>query len=124
MSKKKGAEVEENVEQVNGEQPDADGIETMDETAGGQRLIPTMEVKVVKKIVEFVRRHEDTKAEHKVLTERLTGENNEALMLYNKYKELFSEDEKGNWIYEANGARLEITKPGELKVKTKLVEVE
>lgn len=91
------------------------------EPISGQGRIPGTGIKVVKKLVNFVRRHEDTKAEHKIFTERLTLENNEALMLFGKYKEYFEENEKGNWVYEAGDAYLEITKPGELKVKTKLL---
>ena len=97
-----------------------DGVETVDTEASGQRRIPGTEIKVVKALVEFGKRHEDTKAEHKVLTERLTNENAEGIMLFNKHKKHFSETDNG-WEYEAGGVVVSITKPGELKLKTKLV---
>lgn len=41
--------------------------------------------------------------------------------MFGKYKDQFSEISPGKWVYEAAGARLEITEPQGASVKTKLI---
>jgi hypothetical protein len=103
----------------------ADGVEYSDTDTNGQGRIPGTEVPVVKAIQKFVIRHEETKAAHKELTAQLIAENAEAIELYRKHESVFSEDERGNYVYsDKSGAYLEIAKPGELKVKTKMLDTE
>ncbi len=97
-----------------------EGVEMMDTTVDGQRLIPGAEIPAIKQIVEFVARNSQTKAEHKVLTDKLKGEKQEGLMLYDKYKEHFEEDEDGNMVYDHNGAYFVWSPGGDPSVKTKV----
>lgn len=101
-----------------------EGVETVDTEANGQGRIPGTEIKVIKAIINLVSRHEDTKAIHSSATDKLKVENEEALVLFGKHKEHFTETSPGKWVYEAAGARLEITEPQGASVKTKLLEDE
>lgn len=97
-----------------------ESVEMMDETATGQKVLPGQEVPAIKQIVEFVARNNQTKAEHKILTDRLKGEKQEGLMLYEKYKDHFEEDEDGNMVYDHNGAYFAWSPGGDPTVKTKV----
>lgn len=99
-------------------------VESVDVEANGQGRIPGTEIKVIKPIINLVARHEETKAIHSSATDKLKVENEEALVLFGKHKEHFSEISPGKWVYEAAGARLEITEPQGASVKTKLLEDE
>lgn len=100
-------------------------IEDMDEHVTRGRTLPGMEYKVVKPLVNYGRKHEATKDEHRILTDRLEQEGDEGLRLYDKYKEHFQERDAKNGgkeaVYEAAGVRIIVKLPGEPKVFTKRV---
>lgn len=92
--------------------------ELSNEDAGGQLRIPGTERKVIKALVQFAERRENTKAQHKLLTAELKEQNDvEGPMLFEKYKEHFEETDD-SWIYVAGGIEIDMVK-GDLKVKTK-----
>lgn len=101
---------------------DSADVETVNEEANGQLRIPGTEVKVIKPIINLVKQNKITKQAHKEATNALEAENAEALRLFEKYKEHFTEQPNGNFLYERAGARLEITRPGEMKPKMKVLD--
>lgn len=104
-------------------------IEDVDEAPGKGRTLPGMEYKAVKPLINFGNRHEATKDEHRILTDRLEQENDEGLKLYEKYKEHFSLSPKKNGngqvaTYEAAGVRVTVNLPEpEPSIQTKRIEV-
>ncbi len=101
---------------------DENDVESVDTEANGQGRIPGTEIKVIKAIINLVARHEETKSIHSSATDKLKVENEEALVLFGKHKEHFTEVSTGKWLYEAGGARLEITEPQGASVTTKLID--
>lgn len=93
-------------------------VEEVNEDKNGPRL-PGMPIKVVKALVDFANKHEDTKDQHRKYTDKLIAEDEEAEMLFQKYKEHFTEDGDGGHFYRAAG--IEIIRPKEKhpKIKTK-----
>lgn len=80
----------------------------------------TMAPKVIKPLVDLGRRHMDTKEQHAHYTTELENQAAEGLVMFNKYKEHFSKDEKGNFHYKAGGVELIIEIPkGDPKFKSK-----
>lgn len=99
-------------------------IETVDEHATKGTTLPGMGYKVIKPLVEFGKKHEATKEEHRILTDRLIEEGDAGLKLYQKYKEHFTEitkDGSTKAVYEGAGFQVIIKLPGEPKVFTKRV---
>lgn len=111
MAKKKQ---DTDVEDLVGKDPN---VELTDEDPGGQVRIPGTERAVVKPLVAFMKRHEDTKAEFGAARDKLLAEQSEGLVLYGKYGEYFTESDDA-FNYTGGGYTLEIQK-GKLKVQTK-----
>jgi len=110
---------------ANGKAADPD-VETIDTTVDGtnRKYLPGMEAKVVKPLIDLGKRHLETKAAHKELTDTLGKQASEGIVLFNKYKEHFREDEEGSgtWSYKGGGVELIVDIPtGEPKFKTKAV---
>jgi hypothetical protein len=93
-------------------------------TAQGQGFLPSAEPVAVAEIIDFVQDHENTKRLHKECTTQLAEQNNDAIALFRKHKQYFEDDGEGNWVYNVAGNYLRISKPGELKVTTKIIPTE
>lgn len=92
-------------------------VEVVSEESNGQGRIPGTEYKVIGPLVTFGRHREHTKAEHKRLTAELKTQNDdEAPMLFQKYKEYFEETDDA-YIYSAGGIEIKMVK-GTLTCKT------
>lgn len=96
------------------------GVQEMVTEPDGQRRLPGQAVKVVKELVQFANRHEESKETHRLATARLVEEGYEGLTLFAKHKEHFEEDGEGGFIYQASGVQIIIPKAA-VKVKTKRI---
>lgn len=91
-------------------------IEVVDDP-GGQIRVPGTERKAVKPLINFWERREETKAAHKRLTAELKEQNDiEGPMLFEKYKEHFTETDDG-FTYVSGKVEIDMVKG--LKVRTR-----
>jgi hypothetical protein len=96
----------------------AKDLEQVDDP-GDQPRIPGTERKAVKPLIDYIKRREAVKADHKQLTAELKEMNDvEGPALFTQYKEHFEETDDA-YIYTAGKYEMDLTK--NLKVKTSTV---